>query len=158
MYSAPPCVYKRGRRTPSFGRSHHHLLTRNSQNTHTRSLEPRYWHLPQSPPLAGTWELPSLSRLACIPYYRHPRCKIVQCTRTPLLDVRPRGQNQDKSMRYCVASCINIWGEETRSITSWDPDRRVRTPTNMSCISSSKKPPWGKIEDMTYILVLILPH
>ena len=22
-------------------------------------------------------------------------------------------------MRYCVASCINIWDEETRSITSW---------------------------------------
>ena len=32
-------------------------------------------------------------------------------------------------MRYCVASCINIWDEETRSITSWDPDRRVRTLT-----------------------------
>ena len=29
---------------------------------------------------------------------------------------------------------------------------------NMSCISSSKKTPWEKIEDMTYILVLILPH
>ena len=32
-------------------------------------------------------------------------------------------------MRYCVASCINIWDEKTHSITSWDPDRRVRTPT-----------------------------
>ena len=51
---------------------------------HTCSSEPRYWHLPQSSPLAETWELPSLSRLACTPYYRHPRCKIVQCTRTPL--------------------------------------------------------------------------
>ena len=48
---------------------------------------------------------------------------------TPLLDVRPRGRNQDKPVRYCVASCINIWDEKTRSITSWDPDRRVRTPT-----------------------------
>ena len=48
---------------------------------------------------------------------------------TPLLDVRPRGRNQDKPVRYCVASCINIWDEETHSITSWDPDRRVRTPT-----------------------------
>jgi len=33
-----------------------------------------------------------------------------------LLDVRPRGRNQDKPVRYCVASCINIWDEETRSI------------------------------------------
>ena len=48
---------------------------------------------------------------------------------TPLLDVRPRGRNQDKPVRYCVAACINIWDEETRSITSWGPDRRVRTPT-----------------------------
>src|SRR6185503_614471 len=48
---------------------------------------------------------------------------------TPLLDVRPRGRNQDKPVRYCVASCINIWDEEARSITSWDPDRRVRTLT-----------------------------
>ena len=35
---------------------------------------------------------------------------------TPLLDVRPRGRNQDKSVRYCVASYIIIWDEETRSI------------------------------------------
>jgi len=35
---------------------------------------------------------------------------------TLLLDVRPRGRNQDKPVRYCVASCINIWDEETRSI------------------------------------------
>src|SRR6185503_6770985 len=51
---------------------------------HIQSSEPRYWHLPQSnPPLAETWELPSLSCLACTPYYRHPRCKTVQCSRTP---------------------------------------------------------------------------
>ena len=48
---------------------------------------------------------------------------------TPLLDVRPHGRNQDKPVCYCVASCINIWDEETRSITSWDPDRWVRTLT-----------------------------
>jgi len=29
-----------------------------------------------SSPLAETWELPTLSRLACTPYYRHLRCKI----------------------------------------------------------------------------------
>ena len=39
---------------------------------------------------------------------------------TLLLDVRPRGRNQDKSVRYYVASCINIWDEETCNIiTSW---------------------------------------
>ena len=30
----------------------------------------------------------------------------------PLLDVRPHGRNQDKPVRYCIASCINIWDEE----------------------------------------------
>ena len=71
----------------------------------------------QTPLLAETWEPPSLSRLACTPYYKHSGCKIIQCTRTPpLLDVRPCGRNQDKPMRYCVASCINIWDEETRGI------------------------------------------
>jgi hypothetical protein len=39
---------------------------------------------------------------------------------TPLLDVRPRGWNQDKSVRYCVAFCINHLGLGTCSIiTSW---------------------------------------
>ena len=53
-------------------------------------------------PLAETWELLSLSRLACNPYYKHLGCKIIQCPRTPpLLDVRPRGRNQDKTVRYC---------------------------------------------------------
>ena len=63
----------------------------------------------QTPLLAETWEPPSLSRLACTPYYKHSGCKIIQCTCTPpLLDVWPRGRNQDKPMRYCVASCITI--------------------------------------------------
>ena len=30
-----------------------------------------------TPLLAETWELPSLSRLACIPYYKHSGCKII---------------------------------------------------------------------------------
>jgi hypothetical protein len=51
---------------------------------HSAPLSTRYWHSPQSTsPLAETWELPSLSRLACTPYYRHLRCKIIQCPRTP---------------------------------------------------------------------------
>ena len=110
MYTAPPCVYKRGRRALSLSGSHSPMLSTTGR-THTRSSEPRYWHLSQSsPPLAETWELPSLSRLACTPYYRHPRCKIVQCTRTPLLVVRPRGRNQDKPVCSCVTSCINHLG------------------------------------------------
>ena len=48
---------------PSGRTQHPALLTE-----HIRSSEPRYWHSPQStPPLAETWELPSLSRLACTP-------------------------------------------------------------------------------------------
>ena len=63
---------------PSGRKQHSALLTEPK-----RSFEPQYRHSPQStPPLAETWELPSLSRLACIPYYRHLRCKIIQCPRT----------------------------------------------------------------------------
>ena len=70
-----------------------------------------------TPLLAETWELPSLSRLTSIPYYKHPGCKIIQCPRTPpLLDVRPHGRNQDKPCVIVIASCTIIWDEETRSI------------------------------------------
>src|SRR6185503_257333 len=58
-------LYLRG--DPS-GRTQHSALP----TEHMRSSEPRYWYSSQStPPLAETWELPSLSRLACTPYYRH---------------------------------------------------------------------------------------
>ena len=64
-----------------FGRTQRSALL----TEHIRSSKPRYWHSAQStPPLAETWELPSLSRLAYTPYYKHPRYKIVQCSRTPL--------------------------------------------------------------------------
>ena len=47
--------------------------------THSGLLSTQYWHSPQSAsPLVETWELPFLSRLACTPYYRHLRCKIIQ--------------------------------------------------------------------------------
>ena len=70
-----------------------------------------------TPLLAENWEPSSLSCLACIPYYKHSGCKIIQCPRTPsLLDVRPRGRNQDKPSVTVIASCIIIWDEETRSI------------------------------------------
>ena len=87
---------------------------------HSRSSSPLSTteHSPQlTPLLAETWEPPSLSRLACTPNYKHFGCKIIQCPRTPpLLDVRPRGRNQDKPVCYCVASCIIIWDKETRGI------------------------------------------
>ena len=70
-----------------------------------------------TPLLTETWELSSLSRLACTPYCKHSGCKIIQCTRTPpLLDVRSRGRNQDKPCVTVITSCIIIWDEETRSI------------------------------------------
>ena len=70
-----------------------------------------------TPLLAETWEPSSLSRLACIPYYKHSGCKIIQCPRTPpLLDVRPRGRNQDIPCVTVIASCIIIWDKEARSI------------------------------------------
>ena len=83
------------------GGGRHHLLDDLIIRTHVTSRTPapsllssdigtRFNHL------AEAWEFPSLSRLAYTPYCRHPRCKIVQCIRTPLLDVRPRGRNQDK--------------------------------------------------------------
>ena len=78
----------------------------------------RYWHLPQSPSRDLGASLPLSPRL--YPLLQAPRCKIIQCTRTPLLDVWPRGRNQNKPLRYCVTSCINHLGLGTRSIiTSW---------------------------------------
>ena len=122
MHATPPCDYKRRRRAS---------FRRDASRRDPSSLTLRHPYSPRSTRLlAETWELLSLSRLVCTPYYKHFGCKIIQCPRTPpLLDVRPRGRNQDKPARYCVASCINIWDKETRSITSWDLDRRVRTPT-----------------------------
>jgi len=119
MYTVPPCDYKRRGGLPlrgtlatiaTFGvRDHPHTST---------TLSTRYWHSPQSAsPLAETWGLPSLSRHACIPLLQAPPVQDNTVpSHTPLLDVRPRGRNQDKPVRYCVASYINIWDEETRII------------------------------------------
>jgi hypothetical protein len=65
-------------------RRQHHATRRLDRTQYSARLSTQYWHSPQSTsPLAETWELPSLSRLACTPYYRHLRCKIIQCPRTP---------------------------------------------------------------------------
>ena len=112
MYTVPPCDNKRRRRAPLKGD-----VGRDHPDTST-TLSTRYWHSPLSAsPLAETWELPSHSSLACTPLLQAPPVQDNTVpSHTPLLDVRPRGRNQDKSVRYCVASCINIWDEETRSI------------------------------------------
>src|SRR6185437_7276489 len=80
--------------------------------------------------LAETWELPSLSRLACIPYYKHIGCKIIQRPRTPhLLDVRPRGRNQDKPCVTVLPLASSSGMRKHATFTSWDPGPRVGTPT-----------------------------
>ena len=88
-------------------------------------------HSPQPTPLlAETWELSSLSHLACIPYYKHSGCKIIQCPRTPpLLDVRPRGRNQDKLCVTVLPLASSSGTRKHAAFTSWDPDPRVGTPT-----------------------------
>src|SRR6185312_14223277 len=82
MYTVPPCVYKRRRRASFKGVARSDPFDRTQ---HSAPLSTRYWHSSQSTSLlAETWELPSLSRHACNPYYRHLRCKIIQCPRHPL--------------------------------------------------------------------------
>ena len=135
MYSAPPCVYKRRRRAPSQVISH---PSTRPPLTHPLSGA-RYWHLPQSsPPLAETWELPSLSRLACTPLLQVLRCKIIQCIRTPLLDVRPRGRNQDKPCVtvYLLHQPSRIWDTQHRLLVGARP-LGLDTDTSRVCFLSS---------------------
>ena len=72
----------------------------------------------------------SLSRLACTPYYKHSGCRIIQCPRTPpLLDVRPRGRNQDKPCVTVLPLASSFGTRKHASFPSWDPDPRVGTST-----------------------------
>ena len=114
MCAAPPCDYKR-RRQASF--------RRDASGRDRSSLTLRNPYSPGSIPLlAETWEPSSLSRLACIPYYKHSGCKIIQCPRTPpLLDVRPRGRNQDKSCVTVLSLASSSGTRKHASFTSWDP-------------------------------------
>ena len=93
---------------------------------HSAPLSLRYWYTPQStPPLAETWELPSLSRHACTPYYRHLRCKIVQCSRTPLCWTY--GPTAGTRINPCVTVLPLASTSETRNMQHrLSPDRRVR--------------------------------
>ena len=74
--------------------------------------------------LAETWELPSLSRLACNPYYKHSGCKIIQCPRTPpLLDVRPRaGTRINRALLCCLLHHHLGWGNTRNLLVG------IRTP------------------------------
>jgi hypothetical protein len=131
MCAAPPCDYKRRRRA-SFRRD----ATPRRQDSSRRdlsSLTLRHPYSPRSTPLlAETWEPPSLSRLACTPYYKHIGCKIIQCPCTPpLLDVRPRGRNQDKSCVTVLSFASSSGTRKHAAFTSWDPGPRVGTPTSL---------------------------
>ena len=131
MYAAPPYDYKR-RRWASFSRAGRWLvglslfgfsLPRGRSGTTEYSSQP-------TPLLAETWELPSLSRLACTPYYKYSGCKIIQCPRTPpLLDVRPHGRNQDKPCVTVLPLASSCGTRKHAAFTSWDPGPQVGTPT-----------------------------
>src|SRR6185312_12399865 len=126
MYTAPPYDYKR-RRWASFSGVGLSLsgcsLPRGRSGTTEHSSQP-------TPILADTWELPSLSRLACIPCYEHSGCKIIQCPRTPpLLDVRPHGRNQDKPCVTVLPLASSSGTRKHTAFTRWDPGPRVGTPT-----------------------------
>ena len=133
MCAAPPCDYKRRRRA-SFRLSRFARFARFSRSLslsedaqtllglsycgHLRSRSSPY----PTPLLAETWEFPSLSRLACTPYYKHIGCKIIQCPRTPpLLDVRPRGRNQDKPCVTVLSLASSSGTRKHATFTRWDP-------------------------------------
>src|SRR6185369_10434286 len=60
----------------------------------------------------------------------HSGCKIIQCPRTPpLLDIRPRGRNQDKPCVTVLPLASSSGTRKHAAFTSWDPDPRVGTPT-----------------------------
>ena len=122
MCAAPPCDYKRRRRAS---------FRRDASRRDPSSLTLWHPYSPRSIPLlAETWEPSPLSRLACTPYYKHIGCKIIQCLRTPpLLDVRPRSRNQDKSCVTVLSLASSSGTRKHAAFTCWDPGPRVGTPT-----------------------------
>ena len=104
------------------------ITTHTRDHRHTLSTTE---HSPQPTPLlAETWELPSLSRLACNPYYRHLRCKIIQCPRTP--PCWTYGPAAGTRINPCVTVLPLASTSGTRkhaTFTSRNPNPRVRTPT-----------------------------
>ena len=133
MYTAPPCDYKRRRRA-SFKR------TTGGTDWLTPFSDASGHQLPRSPTFTiiaipdssssrdlGA-SLPLSPRL--YPYYKHSGCKIIQCPRTPpLLDVRPRGRNQDKPCVTVLPLASSSGTRKHAAFTSWDPGPRVGTPT-----------------------------
>ena len=98
-------------------------------------------HEPQPTPLlAETWELPSLSRLACTPYYKHSGCKIIQCPRTPLCWTCDLVAGTRINPCVTVLPFASISGTRKHAaFTSWNPDPRVRAPT--LCLPIPPLPP-----------------
>ena len=88
-------------------------------------------HSPHSTPfLAETWEPPSLSHLACNPYIKHSRCKIIQCPRTPLCwTYGPAAETRINPCVTVLPLASTSGRRKHASFTSWDPDPRVGTPT-----------------------------
>src|SRR6185312_15025959 len=132
MHAAPPCDFKRRRRVS---------FRRDASRRNPSSLMLRHPYSPRSTPLlAETWEPSSLSRLACTPYYKPSGCKIIQCPRTPpLLDVRPRGRNEDKSCVTVLPLASSSGTRKHTAFTRWDPGPWVGTPTTtiLSCTRTS---------------------
>ena len=128
MYTAPLVTIKGGGGLPLKGdvldiSDHDHPHSRSSSHSQHHSEHTRSLLAPTS--LFATLNLSSSRDLgASLPL--SPRLyPLLQALRvqdntvpshTLLLDVRSRSRNQDKPVRYCVASCINIWDEETCSI------------------------------------------
>ena len=104
------------------------MVTYTRDHRHTLSTTE---HSPQPIPLlAETWEPPSLSRLACTPYYKHSGCKIIQCPRTPSC------WTYGPAARTRINPCVTVLPLASTSrtkkhaaFTSWDPCLRVRAPT-----------------------------
>ncbi|KAF8714914.1 hypothetical protein HU200_027450 [Digitaria exilis] len=68
--------------------------TQRQESTRTLSLLTRYWHSAQSP-TQGLGSFSPSPTLLVLPYYEQHETRCY----APLLDVRPRGRNQDKPLR-----------------------------------------------------------
>ena len=114
MYAAPPCDYKRGRRASFKGGCSGHQGPGHPHSRSSSPLSTTEHTLQLIPPLTETWEHPSFSRLTCTPLQQALRVhNNTVPSHTPLLDVVPRGRNQDKPVRSWVTSCINHPERET---------------------------------------------
>ena len=111
MYTAPPYDYKRRRRASFKGDGHPHSRSSSHSQHHSEHM-----HSLLAPTSLFATLNPSSNRdlgaslpLSPCLYPLLQSLRVQDNTvpsHTPLLDVRPRGRNQYKSVRSCVASCI----------------------------------------------------